>query len=74
MDAAQRESVQALIVIVTKALDVSIADEVPAWDLMVAVLANAVAISKKLDVDENDFFDLVVKVYGWTHLDRVEKH
>ena len=72
MDAAQQKSVQALIVTVTKALDLSIADEVPAWDLMVAVLANAVAISKKLEIDENEFFDLVVKVYGWTHLDRVE--
>ena len=74
-DAERKARVERLVEVIGRALDASRdADVAPAIDVMMALVVRAVVISKKICLDENEFFDVVVKMYEWTHISPVETH
>lgn len=62
-----------LIEVVRKAIEI-IDDKALAHEVVMALVANAVAISKEIGSGEDEFFDMVVRMYGWTHVEIVEHH
>jgi hypothetical protein len=69
LDAAQATRIRALHDVVQRSLSTSIDDKAEAGEVMIAVVATAVSISKQLEMSEDDFFDWVVRVYGWVQID-----
>jgi hypothetical protein len=49
-------------------------DGEPACDVLVALMARSIGLSKQLEIGEDEFFDMVVKMYEWTHIEQVERH
>lgn len=74
MDREQALRVGMLIPVVGNALDGAIDKEASACDVMLAVIVQAVAISKQLEIDENEFFDTVVMMYGSVSVEHPERH
>ena len=74
MDAEQARRIEALHVIVQRAIDGAVDAKAHAYEVMLAILAQAIAVSRQIEIGEDEFFDLVVKMYGWVHVQHVEKH
>lgn len=74
-DQERKERVERLVKLVGELLDASKElDDAPAVDVMLACVVRSVVISKQVEIDENEFFDVVVKMYEWTHVERTETH
>jgi hypothetical protein len=74
MDAEQARRIEALHVIVQRALHEVIGPNHHAYEVMCAILAQAVAVSRQIKMGEDEFFDLVVKMYGAVHIEHPERH
>lgn len=74
MDAAQLERVGALLPIISDALSKAIGKDVLGCDVMMAFVVHAAAIANSLGISEDEFFDMVVKMYEATDVVWVEKH
>jgi hypothetical protein len=74
MDADQARRVEALHVVVQRALHEAIDAKSHAHEVMMAIIAQAIAVSRQIAIGEDEFFDLVVKMYEWVHVQHVEIH
>lgn len=74
MDAAQIVRVTNLAEVVRKALDVAIEKDATAEDVVLALVANASAISKQIEIDDDRFFDMVVMIYESVSFTRLERN
>jgi hypothetical protein len=74
-DAERKANVGRLVEVLGQILDeATVLDGEPACDVMVAIVVRAIGLSKQLAIDDNEFFDMVVKMYEWTHVETVESH
>jgi hypothetical protein len=74
MDAEQIRRVEALCVAIRAAIDREIDPKTPAHDVVLAMIARAVVMSKLMRIDENEFFDTVVTMYEATSVEFPENH
>lgn len=74
MDAAQIRRVEALAASIKTAIDRELDASAMAVDVLLAVIVRAVVMSKLMKIGDNQFFDLVVKMYESTTLESMEKH
>jgi hypothetical protein len=74
MDAERARRVEALHAVVQRAIHDAIDAKAQAVEVMMAIIAQAIVVSWQIEIGEDQFFDLVVKMYEWTHVQHVEKH
>lgn len=74
MDAEQGRRIEALHVIVQRALHEAIGPTHHAYEVMLAIVAQAVVVSRQIKMGEDEFFDLVVKMYGAVQVQHQERH
>jgi hypothetical protein len=60
------DNVRLYLGLISHALKETIDKNARSDEVMLAVLAKAIGISKQLEMGEDEFFDLVVRMYEWT--------